>query len=135
MEKLAENYFDSSFNAREHAIFEVGIKLAALFHMVIGAPIKNDPTVMKKIADGLKESIACQPFVKRIDVNIGLKKEGLDHAYTKRYEFDYTYISGKNLTAKVEVQYEDWIAIGRVEWISDLNYPLMYVKEVKQIRN
>ena len=60
-------------------------------------------------------------------------KEGMTQTYTKQHEFDYTYIQGRNLVAEVEVQYENWIAIGKVEWISDLNYPLMYVKEVKQV--
>ncbi|MHA2018927.1 MAG: dihydroneopterin aldolase family protein [Promethearchaeota archaeon] len=133
MEKLAEDFSFSGMTNREHAIFEVGIKLAALFHQLVGAPIKNDDEVLKKIANGLKESIACQPFVKRVDCEIKKMKEGMTQTYTKQHEFDYTYIQGKNLVAEVEVQYQDWIAIGRVEWISDLNYPLMYVKEVKQI--
>jgi hypothetical protein len=132
MEKLSEDFFDSSMNAREHAIFEVGIKLAALFHMLVGAPIKNDEKVMRQIADGLKASISCQPFVKRIDVEILPVHGPFNQQYTKQHEFDYTYISGKNLVAEVEVQYDDWIAIGRVEWITDLNYPLMYVKSIAQ---
>ena len=133
MEKLAENFSFSGMTNREHAIFEVGIKLAALFHQLVGAPIKNDDEVMKKIANGLKESISCQPYVKRVDVEIKKIKEGMTQTYTKQHEFDYTYIQGRNLVAEVEVQYQDWIAIGKVEWISDLNYPLMYVKEVKQV--
>lgn len=133
MEKLAENFSFSGMTNREHAIFEVGIKLAALFHQLVGAPIKNDEEVMKKIANGLKESISCQPYVKRVDVEILKIKEGMTQTYTKQHEFDYTYIQGRNLVAEVEVQYENWIAIGKVEWISDLNYPLMYVKSVKQV--
>ena len=41
MEKLAEDYFESSITSREHAIFEMGIKLATLFHMIIGRPSKK----------------------------------------------------------------------------------------------
>jgi dihydroneopterin aldolase len=133
MEKLAEDFFDSSVSEREHAIFEVGIKLAALFHILIGTPIKNDIEVMKNIAEGLKSSISCQPFVQRVDVTIVPEKEGMSHTYTKRHEFDYTYISGKILKAEVEVKYGEWIAIGRVSWISDLNYPLMYIHEIKKV--
>lgn len=133
MEQLAERYFFPGMTNREHAIFEVGIKLAALFHILIGAPIKNDANTIKKITEGLKESISCQPFVKRVEVKLKPLKEGMGVTYTKRNEFDYTYISGRNLEAEVEVQYQDWIAIGRVEWISDLYYPLMYVKEVRQV--
>jgi hypothetical protein len=132
MEKLSETFFDASMNAREHAIFETGIKLAALFHILIGAPIKNDLQVMKNIADGLKASISCQPFVKRVDVTIKPPKPTASQQYTKKHEFDYTYISGQNLVAEVEVQYENWNVIGRVEWISDLNYPLMYIQKISQ---
>ena len=132
MEKLAEDLFDNSMTAREHAIFEVGIKLASIFHFLIGIPIKNDPTVIRDICEGLKAAISCQPFVKRVDVQIVPPTGTFGKKYVKAHEFDYTYISGKNLIAECEVQYEDWIAIGRVEWISDLDYPLMYVKEVKQ---
>ena len=132
MEKLAENFFEKSISAREHAIFELGIKLAALFHILIGAPVKNDAEVMKKIADGLKESIACQPFVKRVDVRLKQLTEGMSHKYIKSHEFDYTYISGKILETEVEVQYEDWVAIGRCEWKTDLNYPLMFVDKIFQ---
>jgi len=131
MEKLAEKYSFEGMTEREHAIFEVGIKLAALFHILMGVPIKNDEKTLHSIADGLKESISCQPFVTRVDVSVVSKKEGMDHSYTKRHQYDYTYISGKNLVAEVEVTYGDWIATGRVEHISDLNYPLMYVKDIK----
>jgi hypothetical protein len=133
MEKMAEDYFDSSITTREHAIFEAGIKLASLFHMIIGAPIKNDEEVMRKIADGLKESVACQPFVKRIDVHIKKPKGKMGQKFNKSNEFDYTFISGELLSAEVEIEYNSWQAIGCVEWISDLNYPLMYIKEIKEI--
>lgn len=130
MEKLAEDLFHASCTIREHAIFELGIKLAALYHILIGAPIKNDPEILKSIGDGIKKSIECQPFVNRVDVSINLKKEGMSHEYIKKHQFDYTYISPKNLEAEVEVQYGNWIAIGDVKWQSDLSYPLMRVKEI-----
>ena len=129
---MSEDYFDPSMSAREHAIFEVGIKLAALFHILMGTPIANDEKVLREIAEGLKASISCQPFVTRVDVKLHIEKEGMSHEYKKKHVFDYTYISANRLTAEVEVKYDEWIAIGRVEWISDLNYPLMYVKEVKK---
>jgi hypothetical protein len=71
--------------------------------------------------------------VKRIDVQLRTPQNDFGEKYNKSYQFDYTYISGKLLTAEVEVQYENWVAIGRVEYLSDLNYPLMYVKEIKQV--
>ena len=133
MEKLSERYFDPSVNPREHAIFEIGIKLAALYHIMLGAPVKNDKEVLRKIKEGLEASISCQPFVNRVDVEIKVLKEGMGHEFSKKHEFDYTTIDGKILSAEVEVQYENWVVIGRIDWNTDLYYPLMYIKSVEEL--
>ncbi len=130
MEKLAEDKFHESITAREHAIFELGIKLATLYHMMLGAPIKNEERTMKEVAEGLMASIRCQPFVEKVDVTFKVPKEGMSHTYTKLHQFDYTTISGKMLTAQIKVKYQNWAAVGRVEWDSDLYYPLMSIKEI-----
>jgi dihydroneopterin aldolase len=133
MEKLSERYFDSTMSAREHAIFEVGIKLAALYHIMIGIPIRNDRKITKKLTDGIVASISCQPFVHKVEITIKEISGPMGQKFDKETEFDYTYVSGRNLEATVEVLYDNWIAIGRVEWISDLAYPLMYIRELKEI--
>lgn len=132
MEKLSEGFFDSSMNSREHAIFEVGIKLAAIYHIMIGIPVTNEINIKKKIADGIIAAISCQPFVKKVEIGIKDTLGQLGQKFDKEHEFDYTYVSGKNLFAKVEVKYDNWIAVGYVEWVSDLNYPLMYIKELRE---
>ncbi|WP_457559350.1 dihydroneopterin aldolase family protein [Candidatus Harpocratesius sp.] len=133
MEDLARDYHSSDVSDREIAIFELGIKLAALFHLVFGAPIKNDEETKKHIAAGIKASIECQPFVKSVKVEIADLKEGMSHHYVKSNEYDYTYVSGKNLQAEVEVVYRNWKVVGRVQWMSDLNYPMMFIKNITQL--
>lgn len=133
MEKLAANFFDDAVTPKDHAIFELGIKLGAIFHLMMGFPVKNDPQIIESICNGVQSSISCQPFVQRVE--IGLKsiqgEEILE--YTKRHEFDYTSVNGMNLVAEVEILYEKWLAVGRVEWVPDLRYPLMYIVKIKEI--
>jgi dihydroneopterin aldolase len=133
MEKLAEDYFDKSINAREHAIFETGIKLATLFQMALGHPIKNMQSTLVRVADGIKASIECQPFVKSVDFIIKKPNTTGSQKFDKENEFDYTFVTGQDIRAQIEIQYEKWIMIGCIEWISDLDYPLMYIKEINQI--
>lgn len=133
MEKLARDYHSADVSDREIAVFELGIKLAALFHIIFGAPVTNDPETKRHIAEGIRASIKCQPFVKDVKVEITDLHEGLSHNYTKSNEYDYTYVSGKNLRAQVEINYKGWQAIGCVEWKTDLNYPMMFIKSVQPL--
>ncbi|MHA1775780.1 MAG: dihydroneopterin aldolase [Promethearchaeia archaeon] len=133
MEKLARDYHSPDVSDREIAIFELGIKLAALFHIIFGAPVANVGDVKKRIAEGIEASIKCQPFVKDVKVEIAELHDGMSHNYTKSNEYDYSYVSGKNLRAQVEINYNGWQAIGCVEWKSDLNYPMMYIKSVNPL--
>ncbi len=133
MEKLAERYFDDSVSIRERAIFELGIKLSTIFHMMLGAPVKNDPDVLREIAEGLKASVSCQPFVERVEVNLKIPKEGMSHEYSKKHQFDYTTIDGEMLNAEIELHYKEWKVIGKVEWSSDLYYPIMFVESIEKL--
>ena len=59
--------------------------------------------------------------------------ENLGKNLRRLHEFDYTYVSGENLLAEVEVHYHEWCVIGRVEWKNDLNFPLMYITDIHLI--
>ena len=130
MEKIAQAYVSPEVTPREQAIFEVGIKLATIFHQFVGTPIQNDPLVLQEISQGIKASILCQPFVSKVEVTI--RPRGYDGKSSgKQHAYDYTIISGRNLIAEVDVQYHDWLVTGRVEWKEDLAYPLMYIKNIQ----
>ncbi|MHA1610563.1 MAG: dihydroneopterin aldolase family protein [Promethearchaeota archaeon] len=134
MEQKAHNYHDPDATDRDIAFFELGIKLAALFHIAMGFPIQNNPEVLDQIALGLKKSIECQPFVKKAHVSLNLLTENGEEKYSKQHQYDYTAITGKNLRAEVEIQYKNWNLVGAVKWIPDLNYPLMFIKKISKLK-
>ena len=45
-------------------------------------------------------------------------------------EFDYTSLSGDMLDVKIYTKVDNVKAIIRIEFIEELNYPLMYVEDI-----
>ncbi len=133
MEKIAESYKSIKISDREQAIFELGIKLSAIFHQFLGTPIKNDKETMNSIAKGIEAAIKCQPFVSSVKVTFQPFLETEYKTYQKKNEFDYTAISERNLIAEVEICYKNWIVQGKSEWIKELHYPLMYISDIKKL--
>jgi hypothetical protein len=122
-------YFSPDINDRERACFEVGIKLGALYHILCGIPISSNPRVIESIEKGIEASISCQPYVKSVKININRDKiQG-----TKATEFDYDELSGTMITASVVLEFNSVKITAKVEWIEELNYPLMYIEEIRNI--
>ncbi|MDR3223434.1 MAG: dihydroneopterin aldolase family protein [Methanobrevibacter sp.] len=119
---LEEKYF-SNISFRERAIFEGGISMAALFHQYIGTPV-NEKTV-KNLEIAISDSIQLQPAIEMADVSIDLNR--IKQANT---EFNYVSLSGDMLDVKIYSKINDSLAIIRMEFIEELNYPLMYVEEI-----
>jgi len=124
--KNEKTYFTSDITNRERACFEIGIKLGALYHILSGIPVSSNPEIIEAIERGIEASISCQPFVKSIEINLNRDKITGD----KSSEFKYDEISGKLITAKVIIEYESIEVIAKVEWIEDLQYPLMYIEKI-----
>jgi hypothetical protein len=126
--KTADQFFDSSITDRERACFEAGIKLGAIFHSVVGLPVLNKEDVIKAIQDGITASFKNQPYVQglRLRINVDTGKQ-----YTKRHEFDYTLIKEYMIDLEIDLLYKKTRLAGKVQWIPELGYPLMYVKEIK----
>ena len=117
-----EKYF-SNISNRERAIFEGAISMGALFHQFVGTPFnkKTIPSLKKAMED----SFALQPCVDKVEVSIDLDR--LDKAMT---EFEYTSLSGDMLDVKIFTKVDDVVAVIRIEFIDELNYPLMYVEDI-----
>ncbi|AEH06827.1 dihydroneopterin aldolase family protein [Methanothermococcus okinawensis] len=120
--KLEENeIFNSYFknlSDRERAVFEGGITLGALFHQFVGAPVslKNKELLEKSIEESMKN----QPCVEDIKVEIvGDLKED-----------KYVSLDGNMLNVKLKIKVNNTIALLRLKYIKELNYPLMYVEEI-----
>lgn len=118
-----KKYF-SNITKRERAIFEGAISMGALFHQFVGTPVNK--TSKESLEKAMEESLNLQPAIENVEVNIRFDK--LEESMT---EFDYTSLTGDMLDVKIHTKVDDVKAIIRIEFIEELNYPLMYVEEIE----
>ncbi len=118
-----EEYF-SNITTRERAIFEGAISMGALFHQFVGTPVnKNTKEGLEKT---MEESLKLQPAIEDVEVKIRFDK--LEESMT---EFDYTSLNGDMLDVRIYTKVENIKAVIRIEFIEELNYPLMYVENIE----
>ncbi len=118
-----EKYF-KVISKRERAIFEGAITMGALFHQFIGTPVSSD--TVDGIEKAIKEAMELQPCIN--EVKIIINREMLGQI---KNEFQYVSLSGDMLDIKVFSEYEGHMAIIRMKFIEELQYPLIYVEDVK----
>ena len=118
-----KEYF-SNITTRERAIFEGAISMGALFHQFVGTPVNKD--TKESLEKAMEESLSLQPAIEKVEVEIRFDK--LEQSMT---EFDYTSLTGDMIDVKIHTKVDDVIEIIRIEFIEELNYPLMYVEEIK----
>ena len=119
-----EKYF-SNITKRERAIFEGAISMGALFHQFVGTPVnKNTKESLEK---AMEESLNLQPAIDNVKVKIRFDK--LEESMT---EFDYTSLTGDMLDVKIYTKVDNVTATIRIEFIEELNYPLMYVEDIEE---
>jgi hypothetical protein len=116
---LEKKYF-SNINFRERAIFEGAISMGALFHQFIGTPVSEKTAKTLEIA--ISDSLQLQPAIEKVEVSIDLK--GVNSG------FDYVSLSGEMLDIKLHSKIHDVVAIIRMKFIEELNYPLMYIESI-----
>jgi hypothetical protein len=120
-EAKAESHFSCSDS--ERAAFEAGIKLGTIYHQFVGVPLSSDnvDTLEKAIVAGSM----VQPFVEDARVRIDRSK-----LKRKRGEYDYISLTGDMLDVSLVVRYKGVRVEARMEFIKEMNYPLMYIKEI-----
>ncbi|MDO5848171.1 MAG: dihydroneopterin aldolase family protein [Methanobrevibacter sp.] len=118
-----KEYF-SNISSRERAIFEGAISMGALFHQFIGTPVNNNTKESLEIA--IKNSLKLQPAIEDVEVKINFER--LEEALS---EFDYTSLNGDMLDVKIYTKVGNVKATIRMEFIEELNYPLMYVEDIE----
>ena len=118
-----KEYF-SNITTRERAIFEGAISMGALFHQFVGTPVNKN--TKESLERAMEESLNLQPAIKKVEVEIRFDK--LEESMT---EFDYTSLTGDMLDVKIHTKVDDVLAIIRIEFIEELNYPLMYVEKIE----
>ncbi len=101
----------------EEAAFEAGIKLGALFHQFIGAPVAEKNAEILERA--MESCMLLQPYVVEAEVRINREK------LKKTSAFGYTSLMPDMLEVRVVVRVGE-VEVGAVlEWDDELNYPLM----------
>ena len=118
-----KEYF-SNITSRERAIFEGAISMGALFHQFVGTPVNRN--TKEGLEKAMEESLSLQPAIEKVEVEIRFDK--LEESMT---EFDYTSLTGDMLDVKIHTKVDDALAIIRIEFIEELNYPLMYVEDIE----
>ncbi len=119
-----KEYF-SNITTRERAIFEGAISMGALFHQFVGTPVNKN--TKKGLEKSIEDSLRLQPAIEDIDVKIRFDK--LEESMT---EFDYTSLNGDMLDVKIYTKVDNVKATIRIEFIEELNYPLMYVEDITE---
>ncbi|MEF8833114.1 MAG: dihydroneopterin aldolase family protein [Candidatus Thermoplasmatota archaeon] len=120
----AERYFECTDSQR--ISFELGIKLGALFHQFIGTPVSSKN--IDKLERAIERTTESQAFVKSAEVKIKPEKSSSED----KGPFDYTTLTGDMIEAKIEVEYKDIRAVGKMEYIEKMNYPLMYLESIEE---
>ena len=115
--------FFSNITSRERAIFEGAITMGALFHQFVGAPISMD--TVDSLEKAMKESLELQPAIEKVEARIN--REKLEEAMTG---FDYTALNGDMLDVKIYSKVDDVLAVVRIKFIEELNYPLMFIEDI-----
>lgn len=111
-------------NDRDAAIFEAGIKLGALYHQWVGAPVSRDSA--GSIEQAIEKSVILQPHVEEITVR-------LDRSLMAYNIFGYSEITG--LMFDVEIVTRVGFAYCRARLAPDRGYPLMQVVECHEIES
>lgn len=122
----AKIYFSPDLSIRERACFETGIKLGALYHILCGIPISSDENIVSSIEKGIESAISCQPYVKSVKIKLDRNKILGD----KSTQFDYDEITGKVIRAEIILNYESVEILAKIDWIEDLEYPLMFIEKI-----
>jgi hypothetical protein len=120
MDDPAAHFF--SCTDRERAIFEAGIKLGSIFHQYVGVPLNTNN--MEAVEKAIKESVMVQPFVKDATVIIDRKK-----IEKRKGQYKYVTLSGEMMDISVKICYGESCVTGRMKYVPEMDYPLMYLEE------
>ena len=118
--KMSDEKYFQNITPRERAIFEGAITMGALFHQFVGAPVSLESA--DSLENAIKASLELQPCIISVDVQIN--REILKEAEN---EYHYLSLTGDMLVVS---EYDGIEIVVRMEYIEDLQYPLMYVEEV-----
>jgi hypothetical protein len=107
---------------RDRAAFEAGIKLGSIAHQYVGTPLtrKNAPALEKAI----EAATRVQPLVQRVRVRIETERMQI------RGPYEYGVLTEDLLNVEVAVRAGTAKAVGVLRYVPELDYPLMYLKDI-----
>jgi len=110
-------------NDRDRAAFEAGIKLGSILHQFVGAPLTrgNAGTLERAI----EAAARVQPLVKDVRVRIDRPR------IRARGPYRYGVLTEDLLHVEVTVRVGHAEAVGELRYVPELDYPLMYLKEIR----
>ncbi|HPS90559.1 MAG TPA: dihydroneopterin aldolase family protein [Methanothrix sp.] len=92
------------------------MKLGALYHQFVGAPVSLKTAA--SLEEAMEKSISLQPYVKKVSVQI-------DRKMLSENFFGYGELEGRMIIALVQIDFEGEIVSARLEYDSEKKYPLM----------
>lgn len=116
-----DKYF-SNLTDRERAIFEGAVSMGALYHQFVGTPVSIK--TIDSLECAIKESIELQPAVENVEVNLDY-----DMILEVAGKMGYISLDGNMLNVEITTKINDTEIITCIEYIDELDYPLMYVKD------
>ena len=108
---------------RDRAAFEAGIKLGSIAHQYVGAPLTEASA--PSLERAIEAATRVQPLVERVRVRIDRKRMQL------RGPYRYGVLTEDLLDVEVVVRIEAARAVGVLRYVPELDYPLMYLKDVE----
>lgn len=122
-------FFHPSVTDRERAIFEGGIALGTIYHQFVGLPFSKDRKLRTAIEQIIERTIRLQPYRTKLKARISPPANS-----KKRGRLAYSNLEGKHFDISVNVKYHKATATLRLRYVPELDYPLMYIQNVKQIK-
>ena len=110
---------------RDRAVFEVGIKLGALYHQFIGTPLNSETAdALERI---IERSVRLQPFVKGVSVKIDREKL---RERERENGFGYCELQGDMLKVRISVVCGNIEVHACLNYKEDMMYPLMQIDKI-----
>jgi hypothetical protein len=125
-EDKAKKYFTSKLTDRERAVFEAGIALGAIYHQLVGLPVKRDQKLLRLLGEALSQAFNLQPH--RVKVKVSIEADKIKSG--KDFYAGYEALKGEHLNVAVETVYGKAKVKARLKYIPEIDYPLMYVEEI-----
>jgi len=108
---------------RDRAAFEAGIKLGSILHQYVGVPLtRKNATSLER---AIEAAARVQPLVEDVKVRIDRKRLRL------RGPYRYGTLTEDLLRVDVTVRVGRSRAVGMLRYVSKLDYPLMYLKDIR----